>query len=108
MLARDAKVQTMMNKIEDMKSVLNRNIRLVLRNQEEQLDVMERRSELMKRDSVVFKKRTEVLLVSQKRKQRMKYCCFGSITLAVCYVLLAVRCGFNLAACRVQNSSGGE
>jgi hypothetical protein len=108
MLARDAKVQTMLNKIDDMKSVLNHNIRLVLRNQEEQLDTMVERSSMMRRDSVVFKKRAEILLVSQKRKQRMKYCCFGSVALAVCYVLLAVRCGFTLTACRVQNQSGGE
>lgn len=104
-LSQDAKVVQIMSQIEDMKSVLDHNIRLVLRNQEEQLDVMEKRSSEMKRDSVVFKKRSEVLLASTKRKSRMKHCLFAGVLLAVLYMVLVATCGFTFASCRRK---GGE
>eukprot|EP00545_Synedropsis_sp_CCMP1620_P003447 CAMPEP_0119009956 /NCGR_PEP_ID=MMETSP1176-20130426/4702_1 /TAXON_ID=265551 /ORGANISM="Synedropsis recta cf, Strain CCMP1620" /LENGTH=267 /DNA_ID=CAMNT_0006962541 /DNA_START=67 /DNA_END=870 /DNA_ORIENTATION=- len=107
-LARDAKVQTLLNKIEDMKSVLDSNIRLVLRNQEEQLDEMVERSSEMKRESVVFKKRADILLQSNKRKQKMRCFVYGIFGVACFYLLLAAGCGFTFSACRVRQSSSGE
>ena len=104
-LCREQKVQNMLDKIDDMKTVLNKNIRLLVRRQEEQLDDMLELSTSMKRDSVVFKKRAEVLLVSQKRKRAMQYCFMTTFGLGLCYLLLAAGCGFTLAACREKQPS---
>lgn len=112
-LGRNKKVQNMLDQVEDMKLVMDQNIRLVLQHQEDQLQTMTEQSEVMKQDTQVFKKRAEILLVSQKRKRNFRYCLWGGVLLGLAYLLLAAQCGFTFSYCGAKrgsnnNNSGGN
>lgn len=98
-LSRDQNVQSVLNQVEDMKSVLHDNIRLVLRHQENQLNTMQQQSRSLQQDSNIFKTRAEALLASQQRKRVMLYCflfTFGTFTV---YLTLSAFCGFSFQYC---------
>lgn len=59
-LSRDAQVNELLAKVEDLKNVLGRNLQLLL-HREEQLDNLMVKSEKARRDSMVFKKHTTKL-----------------------------------------------
>mmetsp|Transcript_2095 Transcript_2095/g.3079 ORF Transcript_2095/g.3079 Transcript_2095/m.3079 type:complete len:263 (+) Transcript_2095:48-836(+) len=99
-LSRGQNIQLVLNQVEDMKSVLHENIRLVLRHQENQLDTMQRQSQSMQQDSNVFKTRAEVLLVTQRRKRGMKYCFFLIFGILTVYLILSAFCGFSFHYCQ--------
>ncbi|KAI2508325.1 hypothetical protein MHU86_6130 [Fragilaria crotonensis] len=104
-LCREQKVQSMMDKIEDMKTVLDQNIRLMVKRQEGQLDEMLEKSETMKQDTVVFRKKAEVLLLSARRRQFVRTLTCTIISLGAIYLILAAGCGFTFEACHPKNSS---
>jgi hypothetical protein len=104
-LTREQKVQDMLEKMEDMKSLLDRNIRLMVRRQEGQLDEMLEKSNTMKRDSTVFKKKAEIMLLSTRRKQYARYCFYLTFGLGIIYLLLAAGCGFRFESCHAKTSS---
>jgi Synaptobrevin len=104
-LTREQKVQDMLEKMEDMKSLLDKNIRLMVRRQEGQLDEMLEKSNTMKRDSTVFKKKAEIMLLSTRRKQYARHCFYLTFGLGIIYLLLAAGCGFKFESCHANTSS---
>jgi Synaptobrevin len=104
-LRREQKVQSIIDKIDDMKTVLDANIRLMVKRQEGQLDEMLEKSETMKQDTVVFKKRAEVMLLSARRRQFARTITCTLIGLGAIYLLLAAGCGFTFSACHPKTSS---
>ena len=104
-LCREQKVQEILEKIDDMKTIMDQNIRLMVQRQEGQLDEMLEKSETMKQDTVVFKKRAEIILASARRRQFIRTVTCTCITLGAIYLLLATGCGFAFEACHPKNSS---
>jgi len=88
-LRRRKNVQLMLNKVEDMKTVLNQSILLVLHNQETQLTVMRQQSDDMKRNMKEFRKRVDVLQFSQGRKKELRYWfCFSAFGIIILFFIL--------------------
>lgn len=66
-LGRDAHVNELLAKVEDLRSVLGRNLELLL-HREGQLDNLMVKSEKARRDSMVFKKHSNVLMKHTRMK----------------------------------------
>lgn len=102
-LSREQKVQRLMDKVEDMKSVMGRNIQLVLRHQQQELDQLMEQSEAMKADTKVFKRKSELLVNTQRDRKRKWSIGAVVLVLGVTYLLLAAVCGFNFYHCRIRD-----
>jgi Synaptobrevin len=100
-LSREQKVQTLLNQVEDMRSVMDKNIRLMMEHQEGQLDDMIEKSDIMKQDAVVFKKKAEIILLASKRRLFIRNFSCTFFALGFIYLILALGCGFTFQACRV-------
>jgi hypothetical protein len=66
-LSRDAKINALMGQVEDMKTVLGRNMQLLI-DRETRIDRLMQKSQQTKRDSLVFKQKS----IRMKREQRNK------------------------------------
>jgi vesicle-associated membrane protein 7 len=103
-LSRDQQVERLLAQVEDMKSVLGRNLHLLL-EREGKLDRLVEKSETAKRDSMVFKKRS-ILLKKQNQQRYYKfYALLTGLILAVIYTILIAYCGFRFQYCRAR---GGD
>jgi len=101
-LRRGKSVQRVLTKIEDMKTVLNQNIRFVLRNQENQLNLMKRQSDDMKNGTKIFKKRVNIVKHGQRQKRGLIYCSLTVFGVMIFYLFLAAFCGFGFESCQVD------
>lgn len=81
-LSRDHKVNALMAQVEDMKTLLGRNINLLI-ERDTKIDRLMEKSEQTKRDSLIFKRKS----IRMKREARNKNAKLG-ILIAGCFVLL--------------------
>jgi vesicle-associated membrane protein 7 len=103
-LSRDSHVNLLMAKVEDLKSVLGRNMVLLL-EREQQLDSLMDKATQARRDSMIFKKKA----VKAKRRLEMKsyqmwFLIFFSL-LVFFYVIITSICGFRWENCRAAAAS---
>jgi vesicle-associated membrane protein 7 len=105
-LMRDAQVNHLLAKVEDLRNVLGRNMELLL-EREQQLDSLMDKATQARRDSMVFKKKG----VKMKRTMEMKSC---KMWFLICmsltvffYVIITSTCGFRFQYCRAAGSDGG-
>mmetsp|Transcript_11218 Transcript_11218/g.20173 ORF Transcript_11218/g.20173 Transcript_11218/m.20173 type:complete len:282 (+) Transcript_11218:40-885(+) len=106
-LRRDEQVNSLLAKVEDLKSVLGRNISLLL-EREQQLDSLMDKATQARQDSMIFKKKS----FRAKRQMETKsykmwfLICF---TLAVFfYVIITSACGIRWQHCRAASYSDGD
>ena len=102
-LAREQKVQKMLDKVENMKAVLGRNIQLVLRNQQQELNQLVEQSEAMEEGTKVFKRRADVMKKTSDYKNYKWGAILVVLVLGLTYLLIAAFCGFTFSSCRVRS-----
>mmetsp|Transcript_7550 Transcript_7550/g.17116 ORF Transcript_7550/g.17116 Transcript_7550/m.17116 type:complete len:296 (-) Transcript_7550:83-970(-) len=105
-MARQDKVDDLLNKVEDLKGVLGRNITMVL-DREEKLAVLVERSEDMLEDTKVFTKRSSKLKTKVKRNLYSYYVIAFVFGVLVLYLFFAEVCGYTGQKCSVSSGSEG-
>jgi hypothetical protein len=105
-LRQEEKVKRIQAQVEDMKTVVGRNIEVLLQRGEK-FDSMLDRSENLRADAAVFKKRT----VRNRRIQRRRYWIWlsvlGFVVVVLLYLAVIGVCGTGLKYCRRNASNGG-
>jgi hypothetical protein len=97
-LGRDPKINALMGRVEDMKTILGRNLTLLL-EREHKLDALMEKSEQTRRDSLVFKKRA-IKLKNEVENRSFKLWCLIAGTLALfMYAIITSQCGFRFQNC---------
>ena len=102
-LSRDQQVNQLMAKVEDLKSVLGRNIELML-ERETQLDALMAKSEMARRDSLVFKKRSVKLKNHFWWKSYKLWILIALTLLVFVYTMITASCGIRFQYCRGSNA----
>ena len=102
-LAREESVQKVMAKVQDLKVVMNRNVNLLL-ERGEQLDTLLDRSDLLKEDAKVFKKKSRVMVRQQKRKYYARVAVIVGIVAILSFVASIGICGVGYKYCRANHS----
>ena len=114
-MGRDDQVKDLLVQVQDLKSVMGKNINMVLA-QGEDLEKLVEKSNWLQNDAKVFKKRSSVVLARQRRKYRVKFLIYIGISVTVATVLIVLGmvgiCGVGLEQCRqkienVQEDMGG-
>jgi hypothetical protein len=104
-LSRDQQVERLLAQVEDMKTVLGRNLHLML-EREGKLDRLLEKSEIARQDSMVFKKRS-IQLKNQNRARHSKvYALLAGLILVIFYTILTSACGFRFQYCRAHGDGG--
>ena len=106
-LSKDQQVTKLLAQVEDMKAVLGRNINLLL-ERETRLDRLVDKSEQLKHDTQVFKKRTSTL-VKDKKWKNVKYIALITFIVSIfIYMIIAASCGgVKLDKCREGGAGAG-
>lgn len=106
-LSRDKKVQALLAQVGDFKSIMGRNINILMENQQSISSLMIM-SEDMQQDAQVFKKRSTQL----KRKKQRKWVCvslFGcGVVLILIYITVLSICGPRFEYCLASNQSNNK
>ena len=97
-LGRDEKVNQLMAQVEDMKTVLGRNIQLMLEREHKVNSLLET-SEQARKDSLVFRKKSIYMKRQQRAKNRKLWCLIAGILLVIVYTIITTFCGFRLQKC---------
>jgi vesicle-associated membrane protein 7 len=106
-LARDEKVQALLARVDDMKSVMGRNINLLM-ERGEKFDHLVQKSDALVEDAQIFKKRARIIDRKRRRKTCMTRAICGSLICIMILVLLFSAvigiCGVGLTYCRAKAS----
>ncbi|KAL3903740.1 MAG: hypothetical protein SGILL_010332 [Bacillariaceae sp.] len=98
-LMREANVNQLLAKVEDLKNVLGRNMELLL-ERDQQLDSLMDKATQARRDSMVFKKKTvKAKKVMMMKSYKMWFLICMSLTVFF-YVIITSICGFGFQHCR--------
>ncbi|KAL7543372.1 hypothetical protein ACHAXR_012719 [Thalassiosira sp. AJA248-18] len=103
MLVKQDRVNDLLNRVDDLKGVLGKNITMVLEREERLAELVEKSDEMVE-DTKVFTKRSSQLKTRVKRQNYSFYVIafvFGALVL---YLFLGEMCGYTFQNC----SSGGE
>ena len=104
---REAKVEDLREQVENMKTIMGRNINLVL-ERGENLEMLMDKSNQMVEDTAVFKKRSGQLK-SRMRWQYYKYSCLLTfLVIGVVWLGLSCVCGFTFSRCIPDGSSSSS
>ena len=101
-LSRDDKINSLLAQVEDMKTVLGRNINLLL-DREHKINTLLETSEEAKRNSMVFKRKSMRLKREQRNRSFKLWCPIAGVVVLILYVIMASFCGATLQQC-----GGGE
>lgn len=99
-VACDEKVQKIMSNVDSLKRVMGRNIALVLENQQK-FEALIAKSDIMKEDAIIFKKKSNVLKVTTRNKAYCYSVMFFLLILTVTMLGLITFCGQGMQYCRV-------
>lgn len=103
-LRREAKVENLVKQIESLKTVMGRNINLAL-ERGENLQMLAEKSDQMRRDTQVFKKRGNHLKKTMMW-QNTKYSFFlGGLAVGLVWLLMSCICGLNFSRCIPKQGS---
>jgi hypothetical protein len=103
-LRREAKVENLVKQIESMKTVMGRNINLAL-ERGENLQMLADKSDQMRRDTQVFKKRGSHLKKTMMW-QNTKYSFFlGGLVVGLVWLFVSCICGLNFSRCIPKQGS---
>jgi len=106
-LTREQKVQKTLTEIENLKESLGQNIQLVLR-QTENLEKMAQKSEVAKKNSMVFKKKANQLHRKLWWMNTSSCLILSIVVVCLIYVMFAMSCGWRLTGCRVSQGNGAS
>ena len=105
-LSRDQQVAKLLAQVEDMKQVLGRNINLLL-EREHRLDRLVDKSEQLKNETRVFKKRAAQVKQQNKYKNYKYIALIMFIILIFIYLIFAASCGVTMSRCTAAAGAGG-
>jgi hypothetical protein len=105
-LSRDVQINALLAKVEDMKTVMGRNIALLL-EREGKLDRLLDKSEQMKIESMVFKKRAKQVKRYYTNKSCEMWCLIFGTILVIIYTIVTARCGISMQRCVTTGSGNG-
>lgn len=94
-LRQDDKIRSLMTKVEDMKSVMGRNIELSLQRAARLEDMIEK-SEDLQSQTQVFYKRAKVVKKQRIRKLYRVYFTLAAVVVGLIYFLMVPSCGWLL------------
>lgn len=103
-ISQDIHVQTALGKVEDMKVVMGRNLNLLM-ERGENLDILASKSDGLRQDASVFKRRSTRMRNKMQRKWICMMAIVAAIVLILMYLIVVGFCGVGLDYCR---SSGGN
>lgn len=110
-LAREAKVEGLLEQMESMKLVMGRNINLLL-ERGEQLDMLVDKSNEMMDGTSVFKKRSGQLKSQMRWRYFKNSCLCTALAVVALWFFLSCACGFNFSRCipdkHSSSSNGGD
>ena len=106
-LSRDTKVQALMSQVDDFKSVMGRNINILMQNQQHVSSLMIM-SEDMQQDAQIFKKRSTQLKRKKQNKWLFVSLCSCGVVMILIYITVVCVCGPRLEFCRSSNGGGGD
>jgi hypothetical protein len=106
-LSRDQKINSLLAKVENMKTVLGRNLTLLLEREHKLNDLLET-SQQAKRDSMVFKKRSAQVKQQARGKSRKLGFLIAGMVILIMYALVTTACGFRFQRCGNQNGQDGN
>jgi hypothetical protein len=106
-LSQDVKVQKIQAKVDNLQSVMGRNISLILDNQQK-MEKLLVTSEVMREDALVFRRKAKVTLLGSKKKNW--FVTFGIIIVVMLGIYLAVLgvCGEGLTYCRAAAAAANS
>jgi hypothetical protein len=97
-LGRDAKINGLLTKVEDMKSVLGRNLHLLL-EREQKLERLFEKSEQTRKDSLIFKKKSvNFKKHSETQSYKLSFLIAGIFVL-ILFTIIVGNCGFTFDRC---------
>lgn len=97
-LSRDQKVNELMAQVEDMKTVLGRNLHLLL-DRETKLNNLLETSQQAKRDSLVFRKRSKSIRMQYRNRNTKLWLLIGGTLFLILYTIAATKCGVVFQSC---------
>ena len=97
-LGRDEKVNQLMSQVEDMKTVLGRNIQLMLEREHKVNSLLET-SEQARRDSMVFRKKSIYMKRRERAKNYKMWCLIAGTVLVITYTIITTFCGLRFQKC---------
>jgi hypothetical protein len=102
-LSRDQQVERLLAQVEDMKTVLGRNLHLLL-EREDKLNRLVEKSEMARRDSMVFKKRSIILKDQYRVRNNKFYALLAGLIIVIFYTILTAACGVRFQYCRANGN----
>mmetsp|Transcript_10409 Transcript_10409/g.14701 ORF Transcript_10409/g.14701 Transcript_10409/m.14701 type:complete len:270 (-) Transcript_10409:1775-2584(-) len=97
-LSQDEKVRALTVQVDDLKSIMGNNLTLLIERVED-IDKLVDKSEQMKRDSLVFQKRTKQVHRKMSRKSTNVQVVLVVAVVFLIYILAASACGVNFSHC---------
>lgn len=101
-LSRDQRINALITEVEDMKTVLGRNLTLLL-ERETKLDRLVEKSEQTRIDSLVFKKRSIGMKKEARTRSYKLWFLIAGMLLLFFYIMLTATCGFRFQDCGVTD-----
>jgi hypothetical protein len=106
-LASDVKVQKIQSKVDNLQSILGRNISLVLDNQQ-RMEKLLATSEVMREDALVFRRKSQRVLQSTKKKNWcLTIVAVVAVTIGI-YLAVLGACGKGLRYCRAAATNSDQ
>jgi uncharacterized membrane protein YgcG len=106
-ISQDEHVQSALGKVEEMKTVMGRNI-VLLMERGESLDVLADRSDVLRQDASVFKKKSNRMKNKMQRKWLCMMAIVAAIVLVLLYLVVVGVCGVGLDYCRSSSSGDAD
>jgi vesicle-associated membrane protein 7 len=108
-LRQDEKVSCLLIKVENIRTVMGRNLHMILQRGEK-FDTLLTQSETLNKDAQVFKKKSKAAKVMMQRKYYFWYAILAFILAVFLYMTVVSACGLRLEYCRAssQNNNNGS
>ena len=103
-IGQDKHVQTALGKVEDMKVVMGRNLNLLM-ERGENIDALASKSEFLREDASVFKRRSMRMRNKMQRKWIFMSAILAAIVLVLIYLVIVGFCGVHLDYCLSSGSN---
>ena len=106
-IAQDTRVKNMISQVTDMKSLMGRNINVLL-EREQKLDSLLAKTSVMQQDAQIFKRRSNRMARQQGRKNVFYICISVLVAIILLYMGMIGICGVGLKYCRTSQANMGD
>jgi hypothetical protein len=104
MLSRDQKINSLLAKVEDMKTVLGRNLTLLLEREHKLVNLLET-SEQAVTESMVFKKKAKKVKQEYRGRSYKLWFLIAGMLILILYTIVTTACGVRFQRCGTQDSN---